>query len=83
MANFIIFGKLVQQLIGISVLNLAANARSDRFTLPTVIKKIVSVTCIFQVMYGSQTFDDNHHTFKVTNIFKESQSKSANLAEVL
>ncbi len=47
--NFIIFGKLAQELISIPAQQLKVGANADRFVLPSIFKKVLDQTYIFQI----------------------------------
>lgn len=66
-ANFIIFGKLTQQLISLPVVNLTIDGRSDRFIISSIIEEIVNDTYIFQITFSLQNFNIDAVRFKVTN----------------
>lgn len=68
-ANFTIFGRLVQDLIYIPTQSLATAVNSDKFTLPHVIKTIIDQKDIFQVVHDTQRFRTSIPSFKMLKIF--------------
>nr|CAD1843889.1 unnamed protein product [Ananas comosus var. bracteatus] len=67
--NFIIFGKIAQELIRIPAQQLAIAANADKFVLPSVFKNVVGQTYIFQISIDSRRSNINAQSFKVTKIF--------------
>nr|CAD1827504.1 unnamed protein product [Ananas comosus var. bracteatus] len=67
--NFMIFGKIAQELIRIPAQQLAIAANADKFVLPSVFNNIVGQTYIFQISIDSRKSIINAQSFKVTKIF--------------
>lgn len=69
--NFIIFGKIAQELIRIPAQQLAIAANADKFVLPPAFKSVVGQTYIFQISLDSRKSNNSTQSFKVTKIFKD------------
>ncbi|XP_020097836.1 uncharacterized protein LOC109716703 [Ananas comosus] len=64
--NFIIFGKLAQNIIRVPTQQLAVANNSDKFLLPPIIKSIIGQTYIFEVSINSLKSNLDARSFKVS-----------------
>ncbi|OAY84245.1 hypothetical protein ACMD2_05465 [Ananas comosus] len=68
-ADFIIFGKVAQDLIHIPAQQLAIATNSDRFVLPPIVKNIIGHSYIFQILPDNRRSSMNLTSFRVAKIF--------------
>ncbi|OAY64941.1 hypothetical protein ACMD2_24261 [Ananas comosus] len=83
-ADFIIFGKVAQDLVHIPAQQLAIATNSDRFVLPPVVKNIIGRSYIFQILLDNRRSSMNLKSFRVTKMFStdlESKGKEKECAD--
>lgn len=73
--NFMIFGRLANDLIGILAVALASNPKFDRFILPSIVADIINLRCVFWILCPQANTDQ----FKVIKIFKIEDSASSSI----